>query len=106
MSHPDSKLPPLTINTSGRLNDMDFFLSPFLGGIVQNSLANNITNPPDPDSILEQQLELVVEAVQRKLHSGNFSPRAQESLKLINALISTETLDTSARTTSTCETLY
>jgi len=99
LPHPDSKFPPLAINTgtSGHLNHLGFFLPPFPG---QNSLANNGPNSPDPDSILEQQLELVVEAVQRKLQFGTFSPRAQDSLKLINALVSTETLvtTTSART--------
>lgn len=86
--------PPLTINTS---DHMDFFLPPFPGAAIQNLLANNNSSSPDPDSILEQHLELVLEAVQKKLQSGlgTFSPRA---LKLLNALVSTEILVNNART--------
>ena len=86
---------------------MGFFLPPIHGATVQNALANagDSTSAPDPDSILEDQLELLLKAVKKKLQSGNFSPRAQDSLKLINTLVSTETPVTSARSTSTCESL-
>ena len=87
---------------------MGFFLPPIHGATVQNALANagDSTSASDPDSILEDQLELLLKAVKKKLQSGNFSPRAQDSLKLINTLVSTETPVTSARSTSTCESLY
>lgn len=85
---------------------MSFFLPPFPGATDQNALANDSsTSSPDPDSIFEKQLESLLETLQDKLQSGSFSPRAQDRLKLINALVSTETLVTSART-STCESLY
>jgi hypothetical protein len=126
---PDSKFPPLTINTSGHPNHMGFFLPSFPAVAVQNALGTNNTadiswsrpnsHSPhylvesplatnssqgfsDPNSILEQQIELLLETVQKKVQSGTFSPRAQNSLKLINDLISMETPVASART-STCE---
>jgi hypothetical protein len=132
-SGPDSKLPPLTINTSGHLDHMSFFLPPFPGAAVQNALGNNgttdfswlrLNHPHSPqhlvespqaitsssqdsqdNSILERQLELVLENVQRELQSGNFSPRVQDKLRLINSLVSSsaESSVTSARTASTCE---
>ena len=85
---------------------MGFFLPQIHGAAVQNVLANNSTSSPDPDSILEDQLELLLQSVfKKKLQSGTLSPRAQENLKLISTLVSTETPVTSARTTSTCESL-
>jgi hypothetical protein len=106
---PDSKFAPLTINTSGLTNHMGFFLPLLSGAADQNAFANNSTSSSDPDSTLEDQLELVLKtlSLQKKLQSGTFSPRAQDSLKLINTLVSTETPVTSAsaRTTSTCESL-
>lgn len=103
---PDSKFAPLTINTSSLTNHMGFFLPQIHGAAVQNVLANNSTSSPDPDSILEDQLELLLQSVfKKKLQSGTLSPRAQENLKLISTLVSTETPVTSARTTSTCESL-
>ena len=82
-------------------------MPPIHGATVQNALENagDSTSAPDPDSILEDQLELLLKAVKKKLQSGTFSPRAQDSLKLINTLVSTETPVTSARSTSTCESL-
>ena len=131
-----SRLPPLTINTSGHLNHMSLFLPPFPGASVQNALGNNgsirdfswsrpnhpqfsqypVESPQattssssqdsqDLSSILESELEFVLEKVQKELQSGNFSPRIQDKLRLINALVSESTTETpiSARTTSTCE---
>lgn len=112
---PDSRFPPLTINTSGHTNHMGFYMPPFLqaGAPVQNAFANNSTSPSsqDPNSILlEQQLELVLKTVQKKLQSGTFSPRDRE---LLNALVPTETptpVTSGARLssvrTSTYESLY
>ena len=105
----DSKFPPLSINTSIHPNNMGFsFLPPFSDdATVQNELSTtgNSTSSSDPDAILEQHLELLLKAVQQK--SGTFSPRAQDRLKLLNALVSTETLvTTSARSTATSESLY
>ena len=103
---PDSKVPHLTIDTSGHTNDMEFSFS----DAAIKAFASCSTSSTDPDSTMEQQLDDSImehlELAVKKLQSGSVSPRARDSLyKLLSVLASPDTPVSSSRTTSTCESL-
>ena len=117
-----------TINTAGHPIHTGF-LPPFLAsGAVQNALSladvsssrrlnphsphfpveflpatNSSRDFPDPDLLLEHQLECVLESIQKKLQTSSaeiLSPGAQGILIAINTLVSSRGTPGSARTSS------